>query len=78
MMASSGYVAEINQELCADCDDCVETCPFEALTSNGDGVVRDWDRCMGCGICKTTCSTGAVSMVIDERKGTPLDVRALA
>jgi Pyruvate/2-oxoacid:ferredoxin oxidoreductase delta subunit len=77
-MASSGYVAEIDHELCADCDDCVASCPFDALATNSDGVVRDWDRCMGCGICETTCSTGAVTMVRDERKGTPLDVRALA
>ena len=78
MLASSGYVAEIDSDLCAGCDDCMEACPFDALTKNGDGVARNWDLCMGCGVCETACSTGAISMVPDERKGIPLDVRALA
>jgi MinD superfamily P-loop ATPase len=79
MMVSSGYVAEINAELCASCGDCVETCAFSALSQTDDGpTVRDWDRCMGCGACEVKCSTGAVTLVRDERKGAPLDVRALA
>jgi Pyruvate/2-oxoacid:ferredoxin oxidoreductase delta subunit len=78
MMASSGFVAEINAELCADCGDCVKACPFLALKRNGEGTQRDWDRCMGCGVCELACSTGAISLARDERKGIPLDVRALA
>ncbi|MGD0013614.1 MAG: 4Fe-4S binding protein [Bryobacteraceae bacterium] len=78
IMTSSGYVAEIDRELCANCDDCIEACPFDALSKNGEGVVRDWERCMGCGVCEVKCATGAVSLVRDERKGIPLDVRALA
>jgi ferredoxin len=33
---------------------------------------------MGCGACEVTCATGAITLARDERKGTPLDVRALA
>lgn len=77
MLVSSGYVAQINRELCAECGDCIETCPFDALSDGGDGVVRDWDRCMGCGACEAKCTTGATSLVRDERKGIPLDVRML-
>jgi len=78
MMAGSGYVAEINPELCAACGDCVDACPFLALSRNGEGTQRDWDRCMGCGVCQVKCSTGAISLTRDQRKGIPLDVRALA
>ncbi len=78
MMASSGYVAQVDAGLCAECGDCVEACPFLAISKNGEGVKRDWGRCMGCGVCEVKCSTGAVSLVRDERKGVPLDVRALA
>ncbi|MCX6634239.1 MAG: 4Fe-4S binding protein [Acidobacteria bacterium] len=78
MMAGSGYVAEINPELCAACGDCMDACPFLALSRNGEGTQRDWDRCMGCGVCQVKCSTGAISLMRDQRKGIPLDVRALA
>jgi NAD-dependent dihydropyrimidine dehydrogenase PreA subunit len=78
LLVSSGYVAQIDSELCAHCGDCVEACAFRAL-SDGDGaVMRNWERCMGCGACEVTCATGAITLARDERKGTPLDVRALA
>ena len=77
MMAASGYVAERNAELCAHCDECIEACPFHALAKTTDGVALDWDRCMGCGVCGVKCAAGAISLVRDERKGIPLDVRAL-
>ncbi|MFB3825183.1 MAG: ATP-binding protein [Bryobacteraceae bacterium] len=77
MMASSGYVAEVNPELCAACRDCVEACPFEALAAPDGPTSVLWEKCMGCGACEAMCSTGAVALVRDERKGIPLDVRAL-
>jgi NAD-dependent dihydropyrimidine dehydrogenase PreA subunit len=77
LIVSSGYVAEIDPELCANCGDCVEACPFQALSDGEEVVKRDWDRCMGCGVCEVKCATGAVTLARDERKGIPLDVRAL-
>ena len=71
-------MAEIDRELCARCGDCVEACAFGALSNASDAVERDWDRCMGCGVCEVKCATGAVKLVRDEKKGPPLDVRALA
>ena len=78
MMASSGYVAEVNQELCNQCEACVEACPFNALSMNDSSVARNWEACMGCGVCEVKCPTQAVSLVRDEKKGIPLDVRMLA
>jgi Pyruvate/2-oxoacid:ferredoxin oxidoreductase delta subunit len=77
MMAGSGYAAEIENSLCGDCGDCSERCPFGALKSNGGAVVVDWAKCMGCGVCETACQAGAIRLVRDERKGVPMDVRAL-
>ena len=76
-MANSGYVTTIDATLCANCGDCVEACPFGALSQNGGEITRDWNLCMGCGVCEVTCTTAAISLARDERKGTPLDVRAL-
>jgi Pyruvate/2-oxoacid:ferredoxin oxidoreductase delta subunit len=77
MMAGSGYVAEIDSALCSNCDECVEACPFGAFSQNDSGTTRDWELCMGCGVCEVTCAIGAISLARDERKGVPLDVRAL-
>ncbi len=78
MVASSGYVPSFQQDTCAVCGDCEKACPFNAITQKDDRVVHDWDACMGCGVCEVTCNTGSIAMVRDERKGIPLDVRAMA
>jgi len=77
MMASSGYVAQVDETLCVACDTCKEACPFGAIQVDGMAVVK-WEACMGCGVCMGQCPNKAVSLVRDERKGAPLDVRLLA
>jgi len=77
MVASSGYVAQIDQSLCNLCAACVKTCPFDALTTNESHLERDWERCLGCGVCVDQCPIGALSLARDERKGIPLDVRQM-
>jgi len=76
MVASSGYVAQVDASLCKACGTCSETCPFEAVAVNGKATVK-WDACMGCGACEGRCPSGAIALVRDERKGIPLDVRLL-
>jgi len=76
MVASSGYVAQVNEGLCIACGNCEDACPFGAISVNGISRV-DWYRCMGCGVCEGRCDTEAMVLVLDERKGIPLDVRAL-
>jgi len=77
VMASSGYVARVETDLCTACGACVDACPFEALSLNGAGSEVDWQRCMGCGVCVDRCPSEALSLARDGRKGVPLDVRAL-
>jgi len=77
-MASSGYVAALDRDLCNQCGACVDACPFSALSTNDTGVERNWERCMGCGVCVAKCPTQAMSLARDEKKGIPLDVRLLA
>jgi ferredoxin len=77
MVASSGYVAQVDETLCTACAACENTCPFGAIRVNEVAVVN-WEACMGCGVCTGQCPDGAVSLMRDERKGIPLDVRLLA
>ena len=78
MLASSGYVTNVSQELCTGCGLCEEMCQFHALSLNGDGVVEaSWEACMGCGVCVAQCQQGALSLVLDPVKGEPLEIQKL-
>jgi dissimilatory sulfite reductase (desulfoviridin) alpha/beta subunit len=76
MMASSGYVAHVDQSLCCGCGQCQEACPFDAVSVNGKAAVQRED-CVGCGVCVGKCPEGAASLGRDPSKGVPLDVRLL-
>jgi Pyruvate/2-oxoacid:ferredoxin oxidoreductase delta subunit len=77
MVASSGYVVQVDETLCTACATCEDACPFKAIQVNEKSVVN-WEACMGCGVCVGQCPNEALSLVRDERKGIPLDVRLLA
>jgi Pyruvate/2-oxoacid:ferredoxin oxidoreductase delta subunit len=76
MVASSGYVAQVDELGCIACGDCEEACPFDAVHVNGTSIV-EWEKCMGCGVCVGQCQTETMTLVRDERKGIPLDVREI-
>jgi len=76
MVASSGYVARVEEAACTACGVCEESCPFGAIEMDGTAVVN-WEACMGCGVCVGQCPSQALSLVRDEKKGEPLDVRLL-
>ncbi len=76
MMAPSGYIARVDKKLCTTCSICVEACPFNALSID-ETVIIDWDKCMGCGVCTGKCLNQAMSLVRDEGKGLPFDIRLL-
>jgi ferredoxin len=76
MLASSGFVARIDEADCIACGTCVEACPFEAITVNGIATVNG-DACMGCGICESKCEQQAARLERDPEKGTPLEIRSL-
>jgi ferredoxin len=76
-VAPSGYVAHVDETVCAGCGTCEATCAFGAAKVHGKSEVN-WEACMGCGACEGKCPSGAISLMPDARKGIPFDVRALA
>ena len=77
MLASSGFVARVDAELCAACGSCADSCQFAAI-SVYDGFARiDASVCMGCGVCVSQCPQEAISLLRDPAKGEPLDIQTL-
>ncbi len=62
----SRYQARIDAGSCSGCETCVERCLFNAIIpSETDAAVMTVlsEKCMGCGICQSTCPEVAISLV---------------
>ena len=77
MLASSGYISQVYEDLCRGCGECVEYCQFGALEVRDGWNHVNYDQCMGCGVCVGKCEQGALALVRDESKGVPLEICAL-
>ena len=53
--------AEIDLDLCVQCDLCRQNCRFDAIHVGIDYKV-DYYACEGCGVCEAICPAGAVSL----------------
>lgn len=77
MLASSGYISRVDEDLCIGCGDCNFYCQFNALEII-DGINHViYEKCMGCGVCVNKCTQDAMSLVRDEAKGLPLEICSL-
>jgi len=75
MLASSGYLAEIDQDVCLQCGNCHDYCQFAALKFSDSGENQvDTALCMGCGICVSKCDQSAIELVLAPHKGQPLEI----
>ena len=61
-IASSGFVAVVDVELCTGCGDCIARCHFGALSVPDDTCLADAGCCVGCGLCVTACPSEALSL----------------
>ena len=76
MIASSGYVAQVDGDLCAGCGDCADLCQFAAISVDGVALI-DAIACMGCGVCVAHCPQEAIELVRDPAKGEPPEIQEL-
>jgi ferredoxin len=77
MLASSGFVAHVETELCIGCGDCEKLCQFNAIHVVDNISKIDLPSCMGCGVCEANCKQKAISLVRDADKGIPLEIHEL-
>jgi uncharacterized Fe-S center protein len=54
--------ALIDLSKCTGCGECVEACPFKALSLVEEKIVRDDEKCMDCSHCLYLCPEGVYSM----------------
>jgi ferredoxin len=76
MLVSSGYIAQVDEDLCLSCGTCEQVCLFDAMHVNLTAEV-EINKCMGCGLCVNQCQPGAIQLVRMQSKGEPLEIREL-
>jgi Na+-translocating ferredoxin:NAD+ oxidoreductase subunit B len=61
---NSHFYAEIDQGLCASCGICAdERCQVKAIEEVDDSYRVDRVKCIGCGLCVSTCTTEAMKLI---------------
>ena len=61
-VARSDFYAVVDAQACIGCGDCVERCPFGALSLLEDTSTVDRARCVGCGLCASVCPVDALHL----------------
>ena len=62
----SNYRAVVDPEECIACGACIERCPVDAVTEDGnndDKSLVERATCIGCGVCVIGCPTDAIELV---------------
>jgi Fe-S-cluster-containing hydrogenase component 2 len=67
----TNYFAEVIPELCAECETCSDRCEIEAISYEDNVASVDLFRCIGCGLCVSTCPEGAIQLYEKEETKTP-------
>ncbi len=78
-VAKSGFIAEIDPQLCDYCGDCFKACNVRAIGLKKTGKKAKSERvsvvnkeiCLGCGACISSCEKAAISMISRENYMVP-------
>ena len=62
VLMATYFLRETDEDECTGCGECVEICPVDALTMEGDSPRVDQGWCIGCGVCVSKCPAGAARL----------------
>ncbi|MDH4232627.1 MAG: 4Fe-4S ferredoxin, partial [Nitrospirota bacterium] len=64
-MWKAEYVSSIAPGLCTGCRECMKRCIFDSIRYDRKDVKCTVDpySCYGCGVCRTVCQSGAISLI---------------
>jgi len=63
-IVTSNFIAETDEDGCAGCGTCAETCMINAIEMLSEDKPKiDTSICVGCGVCALKCDTGALKLV---------------
>ncbi|MFW6409860.1 MAG: 4Fe-4S binding protein [Halanaerobiales bacterium] len=51
----------INKDKCTGCGQCIDMCPFDAISLENNKAVIDASACRGCNQCIRACPVGAIN-----------------
>ena len=55
-------MVKVNPELCVGCESCIDVCPVEAISMEGETAVIDQDVCTECETCVDECPEDAIEV----------------
>jgi electron transport complex protein RnfB len=68
----SNYRAVLNPDTCEECGRCEKRCQMQAIRRQDKKAVSiDEKRCIGCGLCVSTCKSGSLKLVRKEEQFVP-------
>ncbi len=68
-VVTSNFIAVHDDESCAECGECIEVCPINAISDmNGGKREINEEICLGCGVCALRCSTGSMTLRKREQR----------
>ena len=54
--------AVVDSSKCVGCGTCIDACPLQAISMDGDVAKVDPDTCGGCGACTSECPSEAITL----------------
>ena len=58
----SNYHAQVDNDQCTGCEECVERCQMDAIFVENGIPIIDHGKCIGCGLCVSNCPVNAIEL----------------
>jgi len=69
IIVTSRFIADFDEEACASCGLCAESCPINAIEMTDENKPHiNKDLCIGCGVCALKCETEAMRLKQREQR----------